>query len=154
MWFWKRKKSKPKYRYSLNDKDDYYSKLLKNGTSSKKVIAKKNLERLNNFKDMNKSFGKVFITKDKIFFGQAPNSKSRRVIVVGYDKKKDKYKVIPVQKNNIGFINLENFDGNRYVASKSSKWVSSKYLYENRTFSGSNNDKLTDKEKKFIKKYN
>lgn len=83
MWFWKFRKHKPKYRYSLKEKETYYTNLSKNGS---------------------------------------------------------------------GYLNLKNFDGNRYVESNRSYKLSSSQLYEHRGFGDNSNDYLTTDEKKFILK--
>lgn len=152
MWFWKFRKHKPKYRYSLKEKETYYTNLSKNGTLGQKIIARHNLARLDKLKDMNNNFGKVLIARDISFYPAKSKNKSRRVIIVGYDKAKNKYDVIPVSKNGSGYLNLKNFDGNRYVESNRSYKLSSSQLYEHRGFGDNSNDYLTADEKKFILK--
>lgn len=151
MWFWKKSKGKKKYRYSIYEKIRYHRQKFKSATTiQERRKATKNLQRLHRHKDIKKSFGNVYMVKDINFDINAPLLKARRVVLVGYDKKTGMCKVIPIYKNNNGYIDLKNFDGNRCIKSKNIFDIHINDLYEKRAFKNTTNDYLTNEEKRKI----
>ncbi len=141
MWFWKKRKGKAVYRYSIGEKLAYYKSQLNSEDPNKRKWAQKSIKRLE--KEINK-FGNVLMVHDKEFNPRANDKKSRRVVCVGVEN--GKMKVVAIRKNK-KMVSLSKFDGNRGININHIHNVDLNHVYEKRTFSKTTNDYLTSHEK-------
>lgn len=144
MWLLRRINGRPFYRYSIGEKISYYQCRLNSSNPKIRENAIRNLYRLNRMANGNKTFGKVFMVKDKEFNPYANSLKSRRVVCVGFDN--GKMKVVPVRKNK-KVVWLSKFDGKRSINTNHIYDFSLNKIYEKRNFKNTSNDYLTLEEK-------
>lgn len=139
---------KKKKIFSINEKIKYYTKLSQTGSKLEKQLANIKLQKLNDLKDINKSFGEVFITQDKKFNLNASCNKTRRIVLT--DVKNGNPEVIPVYKNK-RIVFLSGFDKKRVLNTNNKFLLSFDDIYEKTELNNILNDYLTSDEKLDLK---